>query len=161
MGTMRLRKPLCFSFLILVSPYPHSRAEPETGSQRSYFASIPKKNHPALSEFSATLYSLEESRSKRLRHFTMSPEVANTGSKAPEQPEQTSSPAAHPSFHGPKTSSTLHQVPEDMAIALHKTQRMTLVDTVDAATADLLESAVEDGPGEDSDLAEKRVGSLL
>ncbi|KAL2286014.1 hypothetical protein FJTKL_07262 [Diaporthe vaccinii] len=89
----------------------------------------------------------------------MNPVVADTGSKVSEQPEQTPSPYAHPSFSGPETSSTGLQVPEDMAITPNKSQWQTEkdlpkgdplpVDTVDAVVVDLLKSAVEDGPGED------------
>lgn len=88
----------------------------------------------------------------------MNPEITDTGSKVSEQPEQTPSSYAHPPFQQADASSTTgHRVPEDIAISPNETQRTTPVDTVDSAAADLLKSAVEDGPGEDRPLVETKV----
>lgn len=87
----------------------------------------------------------------------MDPEVVDTGLKLSEQSEQASSPHAHPPFRGPESSSTGHQVPGDMVITPNEIQRVTPVDTVDSTAADLLKSAVEDGPGESCSMAERKV----
>ncbi|KAL1883328.1 hypothetical protein Daus18300_000386 [Diaporthe australafricana] len=86
----------------------------------------------------------------------MSPEVANTGSKALEQDEQTLFPFAHPPSHGPKISSTDQQLSENVTMAPHQTEPTNPVDTVDADASDVLKSAVEDGPGEDWTTAERK-----
>lgn len=87
----------------------------------------------------------------------MSPEVADTGSKVMEQREETSSPCAHPPFHGLETSSAAHRAFEDTAITPDEMHRTNPVDTVDAAAADLLKNVVEDEPGEARPVAEVKV----
>ncbi|KAI3391983.1 hypothetical protein diail_6390, partial [Diaporthe ilicicola] len=87
----------------------------------------------------------------------MNSEVADTQLKVSEQSSPTSSPIEHPPIRRPETSSTGHQVPEDTTTP-DETQRLSPVNTVDAAAADLLSSAVEDGPGEDWSLAEQKAG---
>ena len=80
----------------------------------------------------------------------MEPNAPNTGLNAPETPENTSSPSAHPPFRGSVTSSSSHQVPGDMPTTSEKTRTTPPVDTeVDTAVVDLLKDAVEDESGED------------
>lgn len=87
----------------------------------------------------------------------MNSEIVDPGSNVLEQPEQTSSQDARPSIREPGPNSTGHEVPGDMAKTPGEASRTTLGDAVDAATTDYLQSAVEDGPGETSDMVEAKV----
>lgn len=87
----------------------------------------------------------------------MAPEVVDKAPKVSEQPEQTSSPSAYSSFRGADTSFTGNQGPGDMAMATDGTQCTTMVDEVDAAAADCLKNAVEDGEGEHWDQVDEKV----
>lgn len=87
----------------------------------------------------------------------MSPEVPETGLPELEQSEQTSSSRAHPPSHRSKTSSTGQQVPEDTATSPNEIQNTTPVDTANAAPADLLTGAIEDGPNDDYFMVKARV----
>lgn len=87
----------------------------------------------------------------------MSPEISEIGAQVLEQSERTSSANAHSPFRGPEASSTDHQVLGDMAIAPDENQHTNPVDTVDAAAAEMLKSAIEDGPGESWPMVEKKV----
>lgn len=87
----------------------------------------------------------------------MSPDAADARLNASEQPEKMSSPCAHPPFHEPKMSSICHELPENQTLNPPGSQHATPVDPVDAAAADLLKGAVEDGPGEDWEAVQNKV----